>query len=40
MLRFDEGQLDLVRDEARPYRPKIEAPPADATLTGASFGRR
>jgi integrase len=30
MLRFDEGRLDLVRDEARPYRAKIEAPPTDA----------
>jgi integrase len=27
MLRFEEARLDLVRDAARPYRPKIEAPP-------------
>lgn len=25
MLRFDEGRLELVRDEARPYCPKVEA---------------
>ncbi|MEH2562426.1 hypothetical protein [Bradyrhizobium sp. AZCC 2289] len=30
MLRFQGTRLDLVRDEARPYRAKVEAPPTYA----------